>query len=181
MMRYLRLFLGLIGFAVQLVPLLAQRELFPPEDLEVIAQKWPQAQKGPMSIRYIVLQEGRGEPAAPGDRVSVLYQGTLLNGKVFDQARNPAQPFVFRVARGDVIQGWDIAIQMMKEGSKLQVIIPHEMGYGTRGEPPRIPRRASLVFEIELLKIERTTTQPPPPPPPVKKKKWWQLGDPKTK
>jgi FKBP-type peptidyl-prolyl cis-trans isomerase 2 len=75
-----------------------------------------------------------------------------------------------------VIPGWDIAMQMMREGGKMLVIIPPEMAYGTRGDPPRVPRRATLVFEISLEKIERTTTPPPPPPPPPpKKKKWWSL------
>lgn len=174
-MRHLRLLLGLLGFAAAAQPVLAQREFFTPEDLTVVETKWPEAKRGPMSLRYVVYQEGHGEPAAPGDRVTVEYRGTFLDGKLFDQTDGKG-PFVFRVARGEVIQGWDIAMQMMREGGKMMVILPPELAYGTRGDPPRVPRRACLVFEIALVKIERTTTPPPPPaPPPPKKKKWWSL------
>ncbi len=175
-MRHLRLLLGLLGFVAAAQPVVAQRELFTPEELAVVEQKWPEAKRGPMSLRYIVHDEGQGEPVGPGDRVTVNYRGTFLDGRLFDETGGGRPPFVFRVARGEVIPGWDIAMQMMREGGKMLVIIPPEMAYGTRGDPPRVPRRATLVFEISLEKIERTTTPPPPPPPqPPKKKKWWSL------
>ncbi len=133
----------------------AQREKLPPEDLAFVEKTWPEAKKTNTGIRYIVLQEGRGEPPKAGDKVAVLYVGRLLNGTVFDQATEKDKAFTFRVAREQVIQGWDQIFQQVKIGEKRLVIIPPELAYGTRGQPPKIPRNATLVFEIELIEIKR--------------------------
>ncbi len=133
----------------------AQREKLPPEDLEYVEKNFPTAKKTSTGIRYIVLREGQGEPAKPGEKVSVLYTGRLLDGKIFDQALEREHPFPVRVRRGEVIEGWDQILQFMKKGEKRIVIIPPELGYGTRGQPPHIPRNATLVFEMEILEIER--------------------------
>jgi FKBP-type peptidyl-prolyl cis-trans isomerase len=129
----------------------AQREKLPAEDLEFVEKTWPEAKKTNTGIRYIILREGEGAKPVPGDKVNVLYTGRLLNGKVFDQATDPAAPFTFRIRRDMVIEGWDQVLQLMKRGEKRLVIIPPEMGYGTRGQPPKIGRNATLVFEIELV------------------------------
>ncbi|MDR2675514.1 MAG: FKBP-type peptidyl-prolyl cis-trans isomerase [Opitutaceae bacterium] len=146
----------------------AQREKLSPEDLEYVEKTWPNAKATGTSLRTEVLAEGSGDAPRPGDRVSVLYKGMLLDGTVFDQAADPARPFAFRLGRGNVIEGWEEGLQLMKPGEKRRFIIPFELAYGTRGDPPKIPRRATLVFEVELLKIEKG--EPPPPPPPPKKK-----------
>jgi FKBP-type peptidyl-prolyl cis-trans isomerase len=133
-------------------PLLhAQREKLPPDDLEYVEKTWPEAKKTVTGIRYIILKAGEGESPKPGDKVNVLYVGKLLNGKVFDQATEADKPFTFRIRRDMVIEGWDQVLQLMKRGEKRLVIIPPEMAYGTRGQPPKIGRNATLVFEIELL------------------------------
>lgn len=129
----------------------AQREKLPPEDLEYVEKTWPEAKKTTTGIRYVIMREGQGALPQPGDKVNVLYVGRLLNGKVFDQATDAAQPFTFRVRREAVIEGWDQILLLMKRGEKRLVIIPPELGYGTRGQPPKIGRNATLVFEIELL------------------------------
>jgi FKBP-type peptidyl-prolyl cis-trans isomerase len=141
------------GFAAAPV-LHAQREKLPAEDVEIVAKEFPQAKKTPTGLRYIVLQEGQGPIPKPGAKVAVTYVGRLLNGKVFNQMDDKANPFVFRIRRGEVIEGWDQILQLMKAGEKRLVIIPPEMAYGTRGRPPDIPRSATLVFEIELLEIK---------------------------
>jgi len=133
----------------------AQREKLPAEDLEFVEKTWPDAKKTMTGIRYVVMREGEGPNPKPGDKVNVLYVGRLLNGKVFDQAEDPAQPFTFRVRREMVIEGWDQILQLMKKGEKRLVIIPPELGYGTRGQPPKIGRNATLVFEIELLSFAK--------------------------
>lgn len=133
--------------------LLAQREKLPPADLEFVEKTWPEAKKTNTGIRYMIMREGEGEMPKPGDKVSVLYIGRLLDGKVFDQAQDKSQPFTFRVRRDMVIEGWDQVLQHMKRGEKRLVIIPPELAYGTRGQPPKIPRGATLVFEIELLEF----------------------------
>ena len=130
----------------------AQREKLPPADLEFVEKTWPSAKKTTTGIRYIIMREGQGaETPKPGDKVNVLYVGRLLDGKVFDQATEPDKPFTFRVRRESVIEGWDQVLQLMKRGEKRLVIIPPELAYGTRGQPPKIGRNATLVFEIELL------------------------------
>ena len=129
----------------------AQREKLPPNDLEIVEKTWPEAKKTTTGIRYVILRAGEGDMPKPGDKVNVLYIGRLLDGKVFDQAQDPAQPFTFRVRRDMVIEGWDQVLQLMKRGEKRLVIIPPELAYGTRGQPPKIGRNATLVFEMELL------------------------------
>jgi FKBP-type peptidyl-prolyl cis-trans isomerase len=134
----------------------AQREKLPPDDLDLVEKTWPHAKKTSTGIRYVIEREGKGDCPVPGEMVSVLYAGTLLQGgKEFDH--NRAHPFVFRLARGYVIQGWDQVIQLMKPGEKRLVIVPPELAYGTHGQAPSIPRDATLVFEIELLSVKRDT------------------------
>lgn len=142
-----------LGCAALFAPagLWAQREKLPPEDLEYVEKTWPEAKKTNTGIRYIVMRPGEGVSPKPGDKVNVLYVGRLLNGKVFDQSTDPAQPFTFRIRRDMVIEGWDQVLQLMKRGEKRLVIIPPELAYGTRGQPPKIGRSQTLVFEIELL------------------------------
>ncbi len=159
-------------FAVLVLPLSlsAQREKLSPEDLEYVEKTWPNAKATGTCLRTEVLAEGTGDSPKPGDRVSVLYKGMLLDGTVFDQAVSPERPFVFRLGRGNVIEGWEEGLQLMKTGEKRRLIIPFELAYGTRGDPPKIPRRATLVFEVELIKIEKGEPAPPPPPPKKKEK-----------
>jgi FKBP-type peptidyl-prolyl cis-trans isomerase len=150
-------FFSLLGLILALTApaLHAQREKLPPEDVEFVEKNWPNAKKTNTGIRYVVLQPGTGETPKPGDKIAVLYVGKLLNGTVFDQATEKDKAFTFRVARDQVIQGWDQIFQQIKVGEKRIVIIPGELAYGTRGQPPKIPRNATLVFEVELLEIKR--------------------------
>jgi FKBP-type peptidyl-prolyl cis-trans isomerase len=104
-------------------------------------------------LRYLVLTEGAGASPKPGDRVAVTYTGWLLNGKKFDEQLDPDNALKFRVKRDDVILGWDQIIQLMKPGEKRIVVIPGSLAYGARGRPPDIPRDATLVFEMQLVKV----------------------------
>jgi FKBP-type peptidyl-prolyl cis-trans isomerase len=133
----------------------AQREKLPPADLEYVEQTWPEAKKTNTGIRYVILREGEGAMPKSGDKVKVLYVGRLLKGEVFDQATDPNQAFTFRVRRQEVIEGWDQILPLMKAGEKRLVIIPPELAYGTRGQPPKIGRNQTLVFEIELLSFSK--------------------------
>ncbi|HVU32393.1 MAG TPA: FKBP-type peptidyl-prolyl cis-trans isomerase [Opitutaceae bacterium] len=152
-----RCFLLLAALSIAAAPFArAQREKLPPDDLAWVQEHFPQAKKTSTGIRYIVLREGTGEVARPGDKALVLYTGRLLNGKIFDQRLDPKEPFAVHVRRGEVIEGWDQILQFMKKGEKRIVIIPPELAYGTRGQPPDIPRDATLVFEMEILDIVRT-------------------------
>jgi FKBP-type peptidyl-prolyl cis-trans isomerase len=153
-MRFLG-FLVLVGLIAFPAALRAQREKLSPDDLDFVQKTWPQALETNTGIRYIVEKEGSGDPPNPGDMVSVLFVGRFLNGKQFDDALDPAHPFTFRVGRQVVIEGWDEVLQLMKPGEKRLVIIPSELAYGTRGRVPGIPRDATLVFELELVNVDR--------------------------
>lgn len=155
--RRLPFFFLLLALA-GLVPVAhAQRERLPPEDREIVEQRWPQAERTSTSLRYVVLQEGdrTGGTPQPGMRVKVLFKGMLLDGTVFDQMLDPEQAFSPRVGRGELIQGWEQALARMHRGEKWILIVPYELGYGSKGNPPKIPRRATLVFEMELLDFGR--------------------------
>jgi len=133
----------------------AQREKLPPDDLEIVEKNWPTAKRTSTSLRTVLLKEGQGDLAKPGDTVDVLYTGKLLDGKVFDRALDPTHPFSFRLGRGFVIDGWEEGLQLMRAGEKRILIVPYELGYGSRGQPPKIPRSATLIFEVELLAIHK--------------------------
>jgi FKBP-type peptidyl-prolyl cis-trans isomerase len=133
--------------------LLAQRERLTPEEIEIVEKKWPGTKKTGTGIRYIIQREGAGESPKSGDRVAVLYVGTLLDGTKFDEKQDPADPLAFRLGRQEVIAGWDQILPTLKLTEKRLVIIPGSLAYGSRGRPPSIGRDATLVFEMELLKI----------------------------
>ena len=146
-------FLFFALLAVGSVPLHAQRERLSPEDLEVVEKRWPQAKRTYTTLRYIVLKEGDRKGGTPeaGMMVKTLYKGMLLNDTVFDSMLDPKNPLTTRVGRGNLIPGWDEALQKMHRGEKWLLIVPSELGYGVKGKPPTIPRNATLVFEIEML------------------------------
>lgn len=99
------------------------------------------------------LKEGSGAEAKTGDNVSAHYTGTLENGEKFDSSLDRGEPFQFTLGIGQVIRGWDEGIIGMKTGEKRKLTIPPELGYGTEGISGKIPPNATLIFEVELLKI----------------------------
>jgi FK506-binding protein 2 len=89
-----------------------------------------------------------------GDKLSMHYTGTLVDGTKFDSSRDRNEPFSFTLGQGMVIQGWDRGLQNMCEGEKRILTIPSDLGYGPSGSPPTIPGGATLIFDVELVKIE---------------------------
>lgn len=102
-------------------------------------------------LQYKVLAQGSGKTPTPTDRVTVHYTGKLTDGTIFDSSIRRGQPATFRV--NQVIPGWTEALQMMKEGDKWTLYIPYSLGYGERGDPPQIPPFSTLIFDVELLKV----------------------------
>ncbi|XP_050731782.1 peptidyl-prolyl cis-trans isomerase FKBP2-like [Eriocheir sinensis] len=90
-----------------------------------------------------------------GDLLHMHYAGKLEDGTEFDSSYPRGQPLTFTLGSGQVIRGWDQGLIGMCEGEKRKLVIPSDLGYGASGAPPKIPPHATLVFEVELLKIER--------------------------
>ncbi|MXZ82955.1 MAG: FKBP-type peptidyl-prolyl cis-trans isomerase [Synechococcus sp. SB0666_bin_14] len=107
----------------------------------------------PSGLKIIDLQIGTGREAVANTNVTVHYDGRLEDGKEFDSSRRRDQPFQFRLGAGQVIKGWDEGLVGMKEGGKRQLVIPPELGYGQQGAGGVIPPNATLVFDVELLKV----------------------------
>ncbi len=106
----------------------------------------------PSGLQYKVLQQGTGAVAKATDKVKVHYEGRLIDGTVFDSSYQRGQPTSF--APNQVIKGWTEALTMMPVGSKWQLYIPQELGYGARGAG-KIPPFSTLVFDVEVLEIEK--------------------------
>ena len=105
------------------------------------------------SLDITTLREGTGEAAVAGDTVSVHYVGTLEDGTQFDSSRKSGRPFSFLLGSGEVIQGWDQGVAGMKVGELRKLVIPSDLGYGSRGSGPILPN-STLIFEVELLSIQ---------------------------
>lgn len=105
----------------------------------------------PSGLQYEVITEGTGKKPKATDQVRCHYEGTLIDGTLFDSSIQRGQPAVFGV--NQVIQGWVEALQLMSEGSKWKLYIPSELGYGTQGAGETIPPHSTLIFEVELIEV----------------------------
>ena len=105
----------------------------------------------PSGLQYKIVKAGEGASPKAESKVQVHYSGTLMDGTEFDSSYKRGEPASFPV--NGVIAGWTEALQLMKEGAKWQLVIPSELAYAERGAPPMIPPNATLLFDVELLKI----------------------------
>ncbi len=108
---------------------------------------------GQGDLKVEILKQGQGVEIKNGDKATVHYVGTLENEKKFDSSLDRGQPFEFIVGAGRVIKGWDLGVAGMKAGEKRKLTIPYNLAYGEAGIPNAIPPKATLIFEVELLKI----------------------------
>ena len=107
----------------------------------------------PSGLQYKILTKGSGPKPAASDTVVCNYRGTLVNGKEFDSSYKRGQPATFPV--GGVIKGWTEALQLMPVGSKWQLFVPADLAYGDRGAGPDIGPGATLIFDVELISIQK--------------------------
>lgn len=114
-------------------------------------KKQPGVQVTPSGIQYIVLTKGTGVTPTATDTVTVHYKGTLLNGQEFDSSYKRNEPLSLPL--NGVIAGWTEGVQLMQTGAKYKFFIPYNLAYGERGAGQDIPPYSTLIFEIELLKV----------------------------
>ena len=105
----------------------------------------------PSGLQYKIIKEGTGKKPKTTDKVTCQYEGTLIDGTVFDSSYKRGEPATFQV--NGVIPGWTEALQMMKVGSKWQLFVPSKLAYGERGAGPQIGPNAVLIFTVELVSI----------------------------
>ena len=105
----------------------------------------------PSGLQYEVITEGNGKKPSATDKVKCHYEGTLIDGTLFDSSIKRGQPAVFGV--NQVIRGWVEALQLMSEGSKWRLFIPAELGYGAQQAGEMIPPHSTLIFEVELIEV----------------------------
>jgi FKBP-type peptidyl-prolyl cis-trans isomerase FkpA len=110
------------------------------------------AKKTPSGLAYKVLTAGKGKAPKQTDIVEVHYKGTLIDGTVFDSSYERKNKVTFPLNR--VIKGWTEGLQLIKEGGKIELVIPSELAYGDQGAPPKIPGGSTLKFEVELFTVK---------------------------
>ena len=105
-------------------------------------------------VTKVITKPGYGPKPRRGQKVSVHYTGTLTDGTKFDSSEDRGKPFMFQVGKG-VITGWSLGVMTMKVGEKSRFTMASEYAYGDYGSPPAIPPKATLIFDIELLRIHK--------------------------
>ena len=123
------------------------------EDEALIEQRFPNVRRYPSGLMYILRLPGKGPSPRKGARVTVNYEGHLLNGTKFDSSYDHGHPFQFTLGVGEVIKGWDEGIAEMHKGEKRTLIVPYWLGYG-EAQQGKIPPRSTLVFEVELVDFD---------------------------
>ena len=114
-------------------------------------KKNPNIKTLPSGLQYEILKDGNGKKPKATDQVKCDYEGTLIDGTMFDSSIKRGQPAVFGV--NQVIPGWVEALQLMSEGSKWRLYIPAELGYGAQGAGEMIPPHSTLIFDVELIEV----------------------------
>jgi len=108
-----------------------------------------------MGVKVETLQPGDGTTFPKnGQTVVVHYTGTLEDGSKFDSSRDRGSPFKFRIGKGEVIKGWDQGVAQMSIGQRARLICSPDYAYGSRGHPGIIPPNATLIFDVELIRVE---------------------------
>ncbi|TDP01657.1 peptidylprolyl isomerase [Flavobacterium sp. 245] len=119
--------------------------------MEQLAAGFDKTESG---LRYKMIQKGEGKRAEAGKTVSVHYEGSLENGKVFDSSYPRKKPIEFKLGIGQVIEGWDEGIALLQVGDKARFVIPSDLGYGPAGAGGVIPPNATLIFDVELMDVK---------------------------
>ena len=120
-------------------------------EMEKLAAGFEKTESG---LRYQFIQRGEGKKAESGKTVAVHYEGSLENGKVFDSSYPRKKPIEFRLGQGQVIEGWDEGIALLRVGDKARFVIPSYLGYGSHGAGGANPPNATLIFDVEVMEVK---------------------------
>ena len=156
-------------------PLIFDVEMFAPPQLDM--KKLPgdsvtgEPTVTPTGLKYFQLKPGKGAAAKAGDQVEVHYTGWLVDGTKFDSSLDRGDKFAFPLGQHNVIAGWDEGVAGMKPGSKRKLIVPPNLGYGSRGAGAAIPPESTLIFDVEYFGVAKAEAPPKGPAKPSKKKK----------
>jgi FKBP-type peptidyl-prolyl cis-trans isomerase len=133
---------------------LAEGKAKAPDQYAFLAKKEKEAgvKKTASGLLYEVITAGSGAKPNPSNKVKVHYEGSTIDGKVFDSSYTRGEPIEFGL--GQVIKGWTEGLQLMSPGSKYKLYIPQDLGYGTRGSGEKIPPYATLIFTVELISFQ---------------------------
>ena len=112
-------------------------------------------------LKYIITEKGNGVQPKSGDKIEAHYTGKFIDGKIFDSSVQRGIPFKFDLGKGQVIKGWDEGFGLLSIGDKATFIIPYQLAYGEAGRPPTIPGKTNLVFDVELLGVEKPVVAVP--------------------
>jgi len=118
-----------------------------------------------VSLDYVETKVGGGDLAAPNKYYTVNYTGYLADGTIFDSSDIEGAPHTFQYGQHQVIAGWDSGLNGMRVGGKRRLFIPFQLAYGPNGRPPKIPAKAELIFDVEL--VSQSDKEPPPAPKPA--------------
>ena len=130
---------------------LAEEKAKKAKELDKVAAGFDETESG---LRYKIIQKGSGAKAESGQMVSVHYEGSLLNGQVFDSSYKRNEPIDFKLGVGQVIPGWDEGIALLQIGDKARFVIPSNLAYGSAGAGGVIPPDATLIFDVELMGVK---------------------------
>jgi len=137
--------------------------IFDVELLDVIEGVRPWDVKGkdtlttPSGLKYIILSaRPEGQKVESGSKVKVHYSGFFKDGKMFDSSIERGQPIALTVGKGQVIKGWDEGLALLHKGEKAKFIIPYQLAYGENGRPPVIPAKSDLIFDVEIVDVQKS-------------------------
>ena len=149
-----KLLIAALLLVAMAIPACAQKETAAPAKAPAAPAK-EATMKTASGLEYVELAPGTGPSPTKGKGVKVHYTGWLTDGKKFDSSVDRGQPFIFTIGVGQVIPGWDEGVLSMKVGGKRKLIVPANLGYGAAGAGGVIPPNATLIFEVELLDVEK--------------------------
>jgi peptidylprolyl isomerase len=142
-------------YAAQVAQIVQQNAGYQAEWDKKVKAKYPTAKKTATGLYYIITSQGTGPQAEQFENVKVHYTGTLWTGKKFDSSLDRGQPLPLMLGVGKVIPGWDEGIALLKQGGKAKLIIPFYLAYGDQSPGADIPAKSDLVFDVELVSVDK--------------------------